>query len=99
MIFTWVQLHKNEASPIMNEDVWILSDYKAGFLDNIVRKTKKLNSNLYTDQEFCYYSDYVFVLLLYSFHARGNVTQCHCQPNKWPLAEMADMPLVVCGPR
>ena len=39
--------------PTMNEDVWILSDYKAGFLDDTTRKTKKLNSNLYTDQEIC----------------------------------------------
>jgi len=39
--------------PTTNEDIWILSDYKAGFLDDIIRKTKKLNSNLYTDQEIC----------------------------------------------
>jgi hypothetical protein len=27
--------------PTMNEDIWILSDYKAGSLDYITRKTKK----------------------------------------------------------
>jgi len=37
--------------PTMNEDIWILSGYKAGSLDNITRKTKKLSSNLYSDQE------------------------------------------------
>ena len=40
-------------TPTMNEDIRILSDHK-GFLDDIIRKkTKKLNSNLYADQEIC----------------------------------------------
>jgi hypothetical protein len=37
--------------PTMNEDIWILSDYKAEFIDDIIRKTKKLSSNLYAGQE------------------------------------------------